>query len=74
MSVWSFVWAQNVNSDEAHYKALNAHQDKYVKDDTCKDSLSFPTGSTSGAAWGCETMDVGVIKEAKTVTTPGSPT
>ena len=43
----------NINNDDTWYKALRAHLDKYVKDsDTCKDSLSFPLGST--VAMHCE--------------------
>ena len=35
------------HNDGAQYKALKAQQDKYVKNsNTCKDSLSFPMGST----------------------------
>ena len=38
---------KNINNDDAQYEALKVHKDKYVKDnDACKDSLSFPIGST----------------------------
>ena len=37
----------NINSKDAQYEALKAHQSKYIKEnDTHKDSLSFPIGST----------------------------
>ena len=36
-----------INNDDAQYEALKAHQHKDVKNnDTHKDSLSFPIGST----------------------------
>ena len=37
----------NINNNNAYHETLKACQDKYVKNnDTSKDSLSFPTGST----------------------------
>ena len=37
----------NINHDDAQSDVLKAHQDKYVKgNNTHKDSLSFPLGST----------------------------
>ena len=37
----------NINNDGTQYKALKSCQDKYVNgNDICKDSLSFPIGST----------------------------
>ena len=56
----------NINNDNAHYEALKVGQNKYIKgNDTDKDSLPFPVGSTisiqheDGGSW----MH-GVIKEA----------
>ena len=66
----------NINNNNAQHEALKAHQDKYVKDDdTCKDVLSFPMGSTvamqdeDGRPW----MH-GVLERLTTVTTEGNGT
>ena len=56
----------NINNDDIHYEVLKAHHNKYVKNnDTHKDPLSFPTGSTEAVH--CEDVEPwmhGVIKEA----------
>ena len=37
----------NISNNDVQYQALKARQDKYIKNnDTCKDSLYFPIGST----------------------------